>query len=157
MVAARHQIGPHCPRHLNFPLHVHVGAVARHAQNFCRHPCRKDFRRLEYQKSQDGAINFFCQNAPFVFSFTTKPPPTLHCFSIHTSPYASRCQVVKTRYLKYSLVANRSPFSSKTENRIPFGCVLRTWSHLQSMSRSISYEMRCIPPSKSVLFVWIAA
>ena len=50
MVAARRQIGPHSPRHLNCQLHVHVDAVARHAQNFCRHPCRKDFRRLEQQR-----------------------------------------------------------------------------------------------------------
>ena len=42
--------------------------------------------------------------APLVFSFTTNPPPTL----------------------KYSLVANKSPFSAKQLKRMPFGWVLST-------------------------------
>ena len=46
MVAARYQMGAHGLQHLGFQQHVHVDAAARHVQNFCQRPCRKDFHRL---------------------------------------------------------------------------------------------------------------
>jgi hypothetical protein len=55
-------------------------------------------------------------------------------------------------HLKYSFVAKRFPCSPKTEKRMPLGCVLSTWSQRHSISRSISYSMRCFPLSIKCLF-----
>ncbi len=44
------------------------------------------------------------------------------------------CGIRIRTYLKYSLVANRSPSAPNAEKRMPFGWVLRIWSYLQSMS-----------------------
>src|SRR5258708_7670069 len=89
------------------------------------------------------------------------------CLLIHneTTPDAithwllnfSGSQLITETHLKYSFVAIRSPFSSKTEKRIPLGGVLRTWSHRHSISRSKSYEIRCFPPSKRILFLRMAS